>query len=174
MVFPVKLTVTLLYPTLSKPMGYRAHGILQTRILEWVAFPFSRGSSWPKDWTQVSHIAGKPDVSNIRGKPKNTGVGSLSLPDPGIKSGSPVLQVDALTTELWGKPKGRNRLLKSYYSGLCSKWLPVSFCLWSLWRYRHWMGWAGGDFFSHLLMVGMGARKWISRAESVSGHKGCA
>ena len=34
------------------------HGILQARILEWVAMPFSRGSSQPKDQTQVSHIAG--------------------------------------------------------------------------------------------------------------------
>ena len=34
------------------------HGILQTRILEWVAFPFSRASSQPRDQTQVSHIAG--------------------------------------------------------------------------------------------------------------------
>ena len=34
------------------------HGILQARILEWVAIPFSRGSSQPRDWTQVSCIAG--------------------------------------------------------------------------------------------------------------------
>ena len=34
------------------------HGILQARILEWVAFPFSRGSSQPRNRTQVSHIAG--------------------------------------------------------------------------------------------------------------------
>ena len=34
------------------------HGILQARILEWVAFPFSRGSSQPRDQTQVSRIAG--------------------------------------------------------------------------------------------------------------------
>ena len=34
------------------------HGILQARILEWGAFPFSRGSSQPRDLTQVSHIAG--------------------------------------------------------------------------------------------------------------------
>ena len=34
------------------------HGILQARIPEWVAFPFSRGSSQPRDRTQVSHIAG--------------------------------------------------------------------------------------------------------------------
>ena len=36
----------------------QAHGILQARILDWVAFPFSRGSSQPRDRTQVSHIAG--------------------------------------------------------------------------------------------------------------------
>ena len=34
------------------------HGTLQARTLEWVAFPFSRGSSQPRAWTQVSHIAG--------------------------------------------------------------------------------------------------------------------
>ena len=34
-------------------------GVLQTRILEWVAISFSRGSSQPRDWTQVSHIAGR-------------------------------------------------------------------------------------------------------------------
>ena len=39
--------------------GYMVHGILQSRILEWVAGPFSRGSPQPKDQTQVSHIAGR-------------------------------------------------------------------------------------------------------------------
>jgi len=39
-------------------MDYTFHGILQARILEWVAFPFSRGSSQPRDQTQVSLIAG--------------------------------------------------------------------------------------------------------------------
>ena len=39
-------------------MYYRVHGILQARILDWVAFPFSRGSSHSRDTTQVSHIAG--------------------------------------------------------------------------------------------------------------------
>ena len=42
----------------SDPMDYKIHRIFQARILEWVAFPFSRGSSQPRDWTQVSHIAG--------------------------------------------------------------------------------------------------------------------
>ena len=43
---------------LCDPMDYTVHGILQSRILEWVAFPFSRGSSQPRDRTQVSHNAG--------------------------------------------------------------------------------------------------------------------
>ena len=43
---------------MSNPMDYTVHGILQARILEWVAFPFSRGSSQPRDQTQVSCIAG--------------------------------------------------------------------------------------------------------------------
>ena len=56
------------------------HGILQTRILVWVAGPFSRGSSQPRDRTQVSCIAGEFFTSwATRGKFKNTGVGSLSL-----------------------------------------------------------------------------------------------
>ena len=41
-----------------QPHGHVVHGILQVRILQWVAFPFSRGSSQPRDQTQVSHIAG--------------------------------------------------------------------------------------------------------------------
>ena len=44
-------------------MEYIVHGILQVRILEWVAFPFSRGSSQPRDQTQVSHIAGRFFIS---------------------------------------------------------------------------------------------------------------
>ena len=44
---------------LCNPVDYTAHGILQARILEWVAFPFSRGSSQPRDRTQVSCIAGR-------------------------------------------------------------------------------------------------------------------
>ena len=52
----VKVTQSCL--TLCDPMDCTVHGILQARILEWVAFPFSRGSSQPRDQTQVSHIAG--------------------------------------------------------------------------------------------------------------------
>ena len=54
-----EMKVVQLCPTLCDPMDYAAHGTLQARILEWVAFPFSRGSSQPRDWTQVSQIAGR-------------------------------------------------------------------------------------------------------------------
>ena len=39
--------------------GSSVHGIFQARILEWVAISFSRGSSWPRDQTQVSYLAGR-------------------------------------------------------------------------------------------------------------------
>ena len=53
----LKVKVTQSCLTLCDPMDYTVHGILQARILELVAFPFSRGSSQPMDQTQVSHIA---------------------------------------------------------------------------------------------------------------------
>ena len=50
--------LTLCDPMDCSPPGSSVHGILQARILEWVAIPFSRESSQPRDRTQVSHIAG--------------------------------------------------------------------------------------------------------------------
>ena len=51
-------------PTLCDPMdcslsGSSVHGIFQVRVLEWIAISFSRGSSQPRDWTQVFCIAGR-------------------------------------------------------------------------------------------------------------------
>ena len=51
-----KLCPTLLQPHGLQPARLPVHGISQARILEWVAMPSSRGSSWPRDWTQVSCI----------------------------------------------------------------------------------------------------------------------
>jgi len=56
--------VAKLCPTLVTPMdcslpGSFVHGILQARILEWVAISFSRGSSQPRNQTQISHTAGR-------------------------------------------------------------------------------------------------------------------
>ena len=55
--FSVKISQSR--PTLCNPMGWMVHGVLQARILEGVAFPYSRGSSQPRDQTQVSRIAGR-------------------------------------------------------------------------------------------------------------------
>ena len=59
-----KVLVAQPCPTLCNPMdcslpGSSVHGILQARILEWIAIPFFRGSSWSRDQTQISCIAGK-------------------------------------------------------------------------------------------------------------------
>ena len=54
----VKVKVTQSCPILCHPMDCTVHGIPQARILEWVAFPFSRGSFQPRDRTHVSHITG--------------------------------------------------------------------------------------------------------------------
>ena len=60
----IDLLVTQLCLTHCNPIdcslpGSSVHRILQARILEWVAMPFSRESSKPRNWTQVSRIAGR-------------------------------------------------------------------------------------------------------------------
>ena len=54
-----QLYLTLCDPIDCSPPGSSVHGILQARVLEWVVIHFSRGSSWPRDQTPVSHIASK-------------------------------------------------------------------------------------------------------------------
>ena len=66
-------------PTFCDPKDYIVHGILQARILAWIASPFSRGSSQTRDQTQVSRIAVGFLPAEPQAKPKNTKVGSLSL-----------------------------------------------------------------------------------------------
>ena len=62
-------------PTLCDTMDYTVHGILQARIPEWVAFPFSRGSSQPRSPAlRADSLPAEP-----YGKPKNIGVGRLAL-----------------------------------------------------------------------------------------------
>ena len=52
-----QLCLTLCDPMDCSHPGSSVHGILQARILEWVAMPFSRGSSQPRDQTHVSHVS---------------------------------------------------------------------------------------------------------------------
>ena len=76
----VKVTqpcLTLCNPKDYSPRGSSVHGILQARILEWVAIPFSRGSSQTRDWTP--HCRRILYHLSHHGSPKILGVGSLSL-----------------------------------------------------------------------------------------------
>ena len=65
--------------TLYDSMNYTVCGILQARILEWVAFPFSRGSSQPGIKPRSPTLQADSLSAEPQGQPKNTGVGSLSL-----------------------------------------------------------------------------------------------
>ena len=88
------------------PLGLYT-GTLQARILEWVALPFSRGSSHPRDWTQVSCTAGGFLPAEPQRKHKKSGVGSL-----------PLLQRIFLTQELnWCLLHHRRILYQLSYQG---------------------------------------------------------
>ena len=110
-----KVKVAQSYSTLCDPVDYRAHGILQARILEWVAFPFSRGSSQPKIRVFVTLVCvfsrsvvfdSEPVDCSLPGS-SVVGVSRQEywsglpfpspgdLPDPGIKPRSPALQSDS-------------------------------------------------------------------------------
>ena len=54
----VQLCLTLCDMDCSLP-GSFVHGVFQARVLEWVAISFTRGSSWPREWTQVFRLAGR-------------------------------------------------------------------------------------------------------------------
>ena len=60
----MKVLVTQMCLTLCDPVdcslsGPSVHGILQAKILEWIAIPFSKESSWSRDQTPISYIAGR-------------------------------------------------------------------------------------------------------------------
>ena len=60
-------------------MDCAVHGILQARMLKWLAFPFTRGSSQPTNEPRSPTLQADCLPAEPPGKPKNTGVGSLSL-----------------------------------------------------------------------------------------------
>ena len=79
------MLVAQLCPILGNPMDCSlphssVHGILWARILEWVAIPFSRGFSWHRDRTQVSHIADS-SLTEPSGKSQGSWSG-LPVPSP--------------------------------------------------------------------------------------------
>ena len=101
--------VAQLCPTLCDPMdcsppASSVHGILQARILEWVAMPSSKVSSQPRDRTQVSHIAGRFSTSWTTREAHEYWSGQ-PIPSPTQKSNLGLLHCRwTLPTELSGKP----------------------------------------------------------------------
>ena len=101
----VKVTQSCL--TLCNPLDHIVHGILQARILEWLAVSFSSRFSQPRDWTQVSPALqadsyllshkGSPGVLEWVAIPS-----PADLPDPEIEPRSPALQADSLPAKLPG------------------------------------------------------------------------
>ena len=73
----VKVTQSCLTP--CDPTDYTVHGTLQARILEWVAIPFSRGSSNTEIKPRSPALQENSLPAKPPGKPKNTGVGNRSL-----------------------------------------------------------------------------------------------
>ena len=141
----MKVKVAQSCPTFWDPMDHIVRGILKARILKWVAFPFSRGYSQPRDRTQVSRIAGGFFTRWATREAQEYWSGYPSpedLPNPGITPRSPALQADSLPTELSGKPEeplsvreiffillsyslnGHIPLLKHYIAAL-SLWLSL-------------------------------------------------
>ena len=123
-------------------------GILQARILEWVAFPFCWGSSQPRDQAQVSCIVdGFFTNWATREAPKYWSGQPISspgdIPDTGIELGSPALQADFLPTELSEKTISGN--VKSFKLCVFSHgllWWPrskESFCQCRRCRFEPWV-----------------------------------
>ena len=113
--------------TLCNPMDSTVAEILKARILEWVTFLFSKGSSQPRDQTRSPALQVDSLLAEPQGKPKNTRVGSLSL-----------LQWIFLTQELnWGLLHCRWILYQQSYQGstilMCNScilwWGVYSYCL---------------------------------------------
>ena len=113
----LQLCLTLCNPMNCSPPGSSVPGILQARKLELVAMPSSGGSSQPRDWTQVSPLQADSLPYEPPGKPKNTGVGSLS-----------VLQGNFLNQESnWGLPHCRRILYQLSYQGSLCTYIAASF-----------------------------------------------
>ena len=103
-VLTVKGKVAQSCPTLWDPKDYTAHGILQARTLEWGAVPLCRGSSQPRDRTQISPIAGKFFTSWATREAQEYWSGGPipspgDLPDPGIEPGSSAFQANSLPAD---------------------------------------------------------------------------
>ena len=104
---------TLCYPIDCNPPSSSVHEILQARILEWVAIPFSRGSSQPRDRTQVSCIA----ADSLPSEPIGTCGGVFREPHYRIFRNQWVFNVLFLQTELTTEGFCSNTLFSNLHLG---------------------------------------------------------
>ena len=98
-----KSCLPLYNPTAWGPPGSSVHGISQARMLEWVSLSFSRGSSWPKDWTRVSCTAGRFFTIRATAAAAKSLQSCLTLYNPidGSPLGSPVSGILQARTLEW-------------------------------------------------------------------------
>ena len=107
----------LFLPLFCDPMncsspGSSVHGISQARILECVAISFSKGSSWPRDWTHVSHMVGRFFTTEPLGKPK-----TIYLTQANQKPMNPPSKEILKWTIT--KPSGKGSLIQSFLGCWC-------------------------------------------------------
>ena len=111
----VKVKVAWSRPTLCDPMDYTARVVLQARILEWVPFPSPKELPNPEMEPSSPTLQADSLPAEPQGKPKNTGVGSLSLLQQIFltqESNRGLLQADSL-------PLSRKPLYVCVYESLC-------------------------------------------------------
>ena len=115
------------------PMEYTVHGILQARILELVAFPFSRGSSHPRSWTQVFRIVGGFFSAEPQGSPRILGWVAYPLSSgssqPRDWTGVSCIAGGFLPTEPSGNPKERLFIFLLYRASSGSYLRKDFFCI---------------------------------------------
>ena len=132
--------------------GSSDHGIFQARVLEWVAISFFRGSSWPRDRTQVSCIAGRFFTTKSPGKPllqrgKYKTIKIFCLPIPSLSLFSLVCySLLLLYSDIWRRSWGHTGDRPRVKSGVVSKgkglvWVPeVSEAGLVFWSQEQWGG----------------------------------
>ena len=136
-------------------LGASVHGTLQARILEWVAIPFSRRSSWPRDWNHVSCTAGRFLTTEPPGNstlwtvacqvPLSMGLSRPEywsglpwpppgdLPDPGIKPASPATSASQVNSLPRRQRRRACHLLIVSYSSFSPAVPKTSFHSCSVW-----------------------------------------
>ena len=116
------------------PSGSSVHGILQAKILEWVAMPFFRGSSWPSDQTWVSCIASRFSAIWVTREAPWVSSRELFIPEQGSDVGNREclgLSDWAWQDEghrprvIWNRSRGERSTIGTHWTSLMVQWLRI-------------------------------------------------